>query len=163
MMQFILSLFQGMSLLTMVLMGASMMLCVIEVFVPKFGITGIFGIALMTMGFSSYYIDGFRIKPMIALLALITIILSLFIMVELVLESKGVIVNPNRYELRPYPLTINQLNSLIGCQGVTVTNVNLGGKIEIDGKLYDAVGVNNIAKGSVVKVVGVRNNQLIVK
>ena len=100
--QYIVNLFQDMTLLTIVLLSAGVLLCIIEVFVPKVGLTGLLGVVLMTVGFSSYYIDGFRLKHIISLLAIIALVLALFIMIELILESKGIIKNPDRYKFRTY-------------------------------------------------------------
>ena len=44
--QYIINLFQNMSLLTIALLGAGILLCIIEVFVPKVGLSGILGIVL---------------------------------------------------------------------------------------------------------------------
>lgn len=160
--QYIINLFQNMSLLTITLIGAGLLLCIIEVFVPKIGLAGLLGIVLMGVGFSSYYIDGFKLNQMISLLAIIALILALFIMIELILESKGVIKNPDRYKFRTYN-PVEQLNSLIGKKGKAITNIDLGGTIEINGKLYYAISNSGIAKGSIVEVIGVQNNTLLVR
>lgn len=160
--QYIINLFQDMSLLTIALIGAGLLLCIIEVFVPKVGLTGLLGIVLMGVGFSSYYIDGFKLSQMISLLAIIALVLALFIMIELILESKGVIKNPNRYKIRTYNPT-EQLNNLIGKKGKAITNIDLGGTIEINGKLYYAISSSGIARDSIVEVVGVQNNTLLVR
>ena len=163
MIHFIIGLFQGISLLTAVLLIMGMLLCVVEVFVPKVGFTGLFGVVLLGSGFSSYYIDGFRLKHIISLLAIITLALALFIMIELILEGKGVIKNPNRYKFRTYSNSNDGLSDLVGKQGKAITNIDLGGTVEINGKLYYAVSNNGIAQGSIVEVIGVQNNALVVK
>lgn len=163
MINYITNLFQDMSLLTMVLLGAGVLLCVCEVFVPKFGITGVLGIVLLGTGMSSYYIDGFKFSQMVALLSIIALILALFVFIELILESKGVIHSPNRYKFRTYNGPSSQLNAIVGRIGKAVTNINLGGTIDVDGKLYYAISSMNIAVDSLVQVVGVENNALIVK
>lgn len=163
MMDYIINLFQGMSLLTIALLGAGVLLCIAEVFVPKIGLTGILGIALLGTGMSSYYIDGFKFQQMVALLSIVALIIALFIFIELILESKGIIHNPDRYKLRTYNEPSSQLNALVGRIGKAVTNINLGGTIDIDGKLYYAISSMNITVDSLVQVVGVENNALIVK
>lgn len=159
--QYIVNLFQNMSILTIALISAGVLLCIVEVFVPKVGLTGILGVALMLFGFSSYYIDGFKINQIVSLLTIIALILALFIMIELILESKGVIKNPNRYKFRTYQPSVS-LNDLVGKKAKAVTNIDLGGTVELGGKLYYAISDNAIASGSVVQVVGVKNNALVV-
>lgn len=162
MMNYIVNLFQDMSLLTMVLLGAGVLLCIGEVFVPKFGLTGLLGIALLGTGMSSYYIDGFKFSQMVVLLSIIALIIALFVFIELILESKGVIHNPDRRKFRTYSEP-SQLNNLVGRIGKAVTNINLVGTIDIDGKLYYAISSISIERDGLVQVVGVENNTLIVK
>lgn len=161
--QYIVGLFQDMSILTIALLGAGVLLCIIEVFVPKFGISGVLGIALVVTGMSSYYLDGFKVKQIVGMLSIITLELAIFIFIELVLEGKGVIHNPNRYKFRTYNQPNSNLNGLVGRMGKTITNIDLGGTIEIDGNLYYAISNTPIAMGAFVQVIGVQNNALVVK
>ena len=159
--QYIIGLFTNISLLTAILIGAGTVLCIIEVFVPKIGLTGILGCSLIVLGFTSYYIDGFKVKQVISLLSIISFIIALFIMVELILEGKGIIKNPNRYRFRA--IIIRQaLTNLIGKEGKAYTNIDRGGTIDIDGKLYYATSDNPISQGSNVQVVWAENNYLVV-
>ena len=158
--QYIISLFQDMTLLTIALLSMGLLLCIIEVFVPQVGLAGLLGIVLLGAGLSSYHIDGFDIIHIVSLLTIISLILAVFIVIELILESKGVIKNPNRYKLRN---TVKwSLNDLIGKVGKAYTNIDMGGTIDVDGKLYYAVANTPIPQGSFVQVVGVQNNSLVV-
>lgn len=160
--QYIIDLFQNMSILTIVLLSAGVVLSIVEVFVPKVGFTGLLGMALMVCGFSSYYIDGFKIHQIITMVTLITFVLALCIMLELILESKNIIKNPDRYKFRTYNEQ-SQLSELVGKTGRAVTNIDFGGTIDIEGKLYYCISSNVIAKGTNVQVIGINNNTLIVK
>ena len=160
---YIINLFQNMSLLTIALLSAGVLLCIAEVFVPKVGLTGILGIALLGCGISSYYIDGFKFQQIIVLLSIIAVVIALFIFIELILEGKGIINNPDRYKFRTYNDPSVDLNSLIGRLAKAVTNIDLGGTIEIDGKLYYAVSDSLISRGKPLQVIGVKDNALVVK
>ena len=160
--QYLIGLFQGMSFLTVALLGAGVFLCVVETFVPKIGITGIFGIVLMAMGMSSYYIDGFKPRQVISLLAIVAVVLAIFILIELLLENKGIIKNPDRHKFRTYNST-TALQDLVGNSGKAITNIDLGGTVEINNTLYYAISDSYIAAGSMVQVIGVQNNTLVVK
>ena len=149
-----------MSLLTIALLGAGALLCIIEVFVPKIGLTGLLGIVLLVAGGSSYYIDGYRLKEFLGLGVILALGLALVVFIELFLENKGVIHNPNRYKLRTYT---NPLLDLVGKSGKAITNIDLGGTIEIDGKLYYAISTSVIFKDNIVQVIGVDGNSLVVK
>ena len=82
-------------------------------------------------------------------------------MIELVLESKGIIKNPHRRKFRT--ISIQQsLNSLIGKVGKAYTNIDMGGTIDVDGKLYYALSDTFITQGSEVSVVAVDGNSLVV-
>ena len=100
--QYIIGLFQNMSILTIALLCSGVLLCVIEVFVPKIGMIGILGIILVGAGISSYYLDGFKANQIIGILSIIVLVLGFFILIELILESKGIIKNPDRYKFRMY-------------------------------------------------------------
>ena len=158
--QSIIGLFQNISLLTAVLLGAGLLLCIVEVFVPKVGLAGVLGIALLVCGLSSYHLDGFKLKQLVGLLAIIALVLAFFIMIELILESKGVIRNPDRHKFRTYEVN---LNDLVGTTGRAVTNIDFGGTVEVNGKLYYATSNKRIAQGMLIEVVGVYNNSLVVK
>ena len=159
--QYIIHLFNNMSLLTAILIGAGVLLCLVEIFVPKIGLTGILGCLLVVLGLSSYYIDGFKPNQIISLISIIAFVLAIFIMIEMVLESKGIIKNPNRHKFR----TINtqqSLDTLVGKVGKAYTNIDKGGTIDVDGKLYYAVSDNFIAQGNFVVVTKAGNNYLVV-
>lgn len=158
---YIVNLFQGMSILTIALLSAGVLLCIAEIFLPKIGISGILGIILIVSGLSSYYIDGYSISQIICLISFIALLLVIFICFELILEAKGVIKNPNRYKFRTY--LNNPLEDMVGNVGKAITNIDLGGTIEINGELYYAVSNEPIAIGKIVQVIGVQNNSLIVK
>lgn len=162
MQQYIIGLFQDMSWLTIALLGAGILLCSIEVFVPKIGLTGLLGIALLVAGISSYRIDGHGIKYIVGILVIIAGVLAIAITAELILEARGIIRNPNRYKFRNYNNS-NPLQALVGRAGKAITNVDLGGTIEVDGKLYYAISSDVILKDKMVHVVGVQDNALIVK
>ena len=159
--QYIINLFTNMSLLTAILLGVGILLCIVEVFVPQIGLTGILGCSLIVVGFTSYYIDGFKFKQIITLLSIIAFVVALFIMVELILESKGIIKNPHRHKFRTISL-LHSMDSLVGKVGIAYTNIDKGGTIDIDGKLYYAVSDNYIPQGSQVTVSRVDNNCLVV-
>lgn len=163
MLEYLIGLFQDMSLLTAVLLAAGVLLCIIEAFVPKIGLTGLLGVCLLGCGISSYYIDGFKVNQIIGILSIIALLLAIFIMIALVLESKGVIRNPNRYQFRSFNDIVFSLNDLIGKQGKAITSINLGGTIDIEGKLYYAISDKPIASGSIVQIIGVQNNALVVR
>ena len=163
MVEYIINLFQGMSWLTIALLGAGVLLCVIEVFVPKVGLSGILGIVLIGTGMSSYYLDGFKFKQLITLITIVALVLAVFIFIELILEGKGVIKNPDRYKFRTYNDQNTQLQNLVGCVGKAITNIDLGGTVEINGNLHYAISNTKIADGSTVQVIGVQNNALVVK
>ena len=159
--QYIINLFTNISLLTAVLLSMGVLLCIVEVFVPKIGLTGILGCSLIAVGFTSYYMDGFKFKQIITLLSIIAFVIAVFIMIELILESKGVIKNPHRHKFRAINL-LRSIDLLVGKDGVAYTNIDKGGTIDIDGKLYYAVSNNYIPQASRVVVVGTENNYLIV-
>ena len=159
--QYIINLFTSMSLLTAVLISAGVLLCIVEIFVPKIGLTGILGFVLIVLGFTSYYIDGFKPNQIISLVSITAFVLAVFIMIEMILESKGIIKNPNRHQFRAIGMQ-QSYDTLVGRDGKAYTNIDQGGTIDIDGKLYYAVSSNFISQGSYVVVVKAEKNYLVV-
>jgi len=159
--EYITSMFQNISWLTVALLSAGVLLCIVEIFLPKFGVSGILGIVLVGTGMSSYYIDGFKLKYLIGLLSIITLVIAIFIIIEAIFENKGVIKNPDRYKFRTYNNV--PLSELLGKLGVAYTNIDFGGTIEVDGKLYYAISESFIGQGKQIQVVAIRNNTLLVR
>lgn len=162
MLEYFLDMFNGMSLLTAVLLSAGLLLCLAEVFLPKVGLSGLLGVVMLALGVSSYYIDGANWKYIVGIATIAMLVLSIAICIELVLESKGKIRNPNRRKIRTYPLQ-EDLTGLIGNFAKAVTNIDMGGTVEINGKMYYAMANSRVEAGKIVEVIGVNGTALIVR
>lgn len=162
MLEYFVNMFDGISLLTAVLLSAGILLCIAEIFVPKIGLTGFLGIIILILGGSSYYIDGFKLKYFIGLITIIMLVLSLAICIELVLEATHKISNPDRYKFRTHHAKPD-LTRLIGSFAKAVTNIDMGGTVEINGKMYYAIANTKIEAGKLVEVIGVNGTALIVR
>lgn len=162
MLNYFVNMFEGISLLTAVLLSAGVLLCLAEIFLPKIGFSGLLGFLMLLTGFSSYYIDGYRWKYIVGLGTIIMLLLCVAICVELICEAKGKIHNPNRYQLRTYPLN-KDLTTLIGSFATAVTNIDLGGTVSINDKMYYAIANSPIPAGKLVEVIGVNGSALIVR
>lgn len=162
MLEYFVNMFEGISLLTAVLLSAGVLLCLVEVFLPKIGLSGFLGIIILILGISSYYIDGFRWKYLIGLATMIMLVLSLAISIELILEANHKISNPDRYKLRTYHPQ-DELAQLIGSFAKTVTNIDMGGTVEVNGKMFYAIANTKIDAGKLVEVIGVNGTALIVR
>lgn len=162
MLNYFINMFEGMSLLTAVLLSAGVLLCIAEIFLPKIGFSGFLGFFMFLAGISSYYIDGFGWKYIVGLSTMVMLLLSLAICIELLCEAKGKIHNPDRYKLRTYPLH-QDLTSLIGSFATAVTNIDLGGTVAINDKMYYAIANNPISAGKLVEVIGTNGSAIIVR
>jgi len=154
-------------------------LVILEIFViPGFGVAGVSGIICIVVGlvFSMVGNVGFDFsgvptgmiasRLMIVLVALaISLPLSILLGKKL-FESRlfgGLALNTVQDSQQGYTVADNGERQQIGRQGVAATVLRPAGKVEVDGKIYDAVAqIGYVDKGTAVKVVGYENGSLIV-
>lgn len=152
-------------------------LILIEIFaIPGFGVTGILGIVAMVTGLSFAAVDKdllphvttgeisviFVVKPVCTVIISVAaaIILSIwlgrkFLVGESRLRQKVVLTTDMTAEAGY--VSNPDVHSLVGSEGITTTALRPSGRVNIDGRLYEATGENGafIEKG--VRVVVVRD------
>lgn len=144
-----------------VLFLIGLLLILIEVFIPGFGLPGICGLILIGIA---------------SLIAANTYGFAAVIIVLLVLAAVGMILfkvlkRHNIYhKLVLQDALVDQvydqksINHLMGKEGITLTPLKPGGKAEFEGKVADVFSNGEfIAKGREVKVIGIQGRDVIVK
>lgn len=166
--QFI-ELFSDYGMVSMLIMIFGLLMCMIEVIAPGFGVFGILGTFFTFGGLVSRIILGVNwvqvlimLILIIAVIALSVILVSLFARIGLlgrisIVQNKTVV--PVDYE-KP---SKEQLK-LVGKTGFAHTVFKPSGKLIYDGKVYDAISEGEfIEQGEKIKVVEIKNNNIIVK
>ncbi|HZJ87344.1 MAG TPA: NfeD family protein [Erysipelothrix sp.] len=140
----------------------SVILLIIEFYIPGFGISGILGI---TGSLSAFYLSGLSIVDSVILslllfgLALATLFMYLKLGYKLNL-SPGLILNTNKES----QYASRDISPLINKRGVTQTPLRPVGKVMIDDEVYEAYsGEDMIASQQEVIVHKIENNKIYVR
>ncbi len=154
-------------------------LLAVELFVlPGFGIAGISGITLIVVAFTFSMVGnkGFDFDPVSGkelTVAFATVVISVFSTIVVgFIAGKSILRSP-RFNKMVLNTTLDAssgymtqpvgLNQLIGMNGVVVSVLRPGGKVEVDGKAYEAVSdVGLIEAGTAIHVKSVKGYTLIV-
>lgn len=157
-----------------------LILLAVEIFViPGFGVSGILGISLIISGLTLSLIDniGFNFEgvPLNGIIkSLLTVVVSTFIgfiasfyIGRKALTSKlfgNLALQTVQAKEEGYSSAFDDVNSMIGKQGVTYTILRPSGKILIDNDLYDATAITGyIEKNEKIEVIAYETSSLIVK
>lgn len=155
-------------------------LLAIELFVvPGFGFFGITGIILIVVSLALAMVgnDGLNftipdITNIVHALVIVSVS-SLFGLIASYYLSKKLFASESMLNLslsttqqrsQGFGIDIEAYKSVIGLQGEAQTNLRPSGKLIVEGHYFDAVSVSGfIEKGSLVKIIGYENAQLLVK
>lgn len=166
------------------LFGIGVLLILAEVFIiPGFGVAGVAGIAAVVTSLTLSLIgnDGLSFEAVpdeeittslwVVALSLITSIgVCVWLSVKVFKARKGsalarLTLETTQETDRGYVgVEKDLLQSMVGTSGTAVTDLRPGGKVEIDGTVYDAISDGTyIEHGRAVKVSGTSSGQLVVK
>lgn len=156
-----------------------LILIAVEIFaLPGFGIAGISGIILMVLGLSLAMVDNiifewdflaglalvFKSFCIVMVSALIALVLSIWLGKSFFHNPKlqRVMLQAEQKSSEGY-VSFDDLSGLIGVTGTAKSMLRPTGKVEIDGRLYDAVcEIGYINPGETVKVIKYETGQLYV-
>ena len=168
--EMITGLFLGMDWLVIVLLAIGLIMLVIEVFVPGFGVFGIMGTASTVAGVLARVLgkglDAYTIVVYVAMLVfLVVIVLFIAFLASFVFAKR----NKRQNQLVYYPknfqggnlFTTQESSALVGKFGVALTDLNPSGKIKIDDGVYDAVcSTEYIKANAAIQAVFVDGNKI---
>jgi membrane-bound serine protease (ClpP class) len=160
---------------------AGLILIALEIFVvPGFGITGISGIVLVILGLTLAMMDKITLSPtswdgmvpFIKPLAIVVSSITISFMASILLGSQLLLSKKHKLALHSeigkeagYVSGEAQiLEALIGKSGKSVTILRPSGKVEVEGKIYDAIAVQGyIDPDTAVSITRVEAGQVYVK
>lgn len=154
-------------------------LLAVELFVlPGFGIAGISGITLIIVAFAFSMVGnkGFDFAPVSGqelTVAFATVVISIFATIVVGFITGRSIIRSSRFSKLVLNTTLDSgsgyvtqpvgLNHLVGAEGMVVTVLRPGGKVDVGGKTYEAVAnVGMIEKDTKVHVKSVKGHTLVV-
>ena len=140
--------------------------------IPGFGIFGIAGISMIIYSLYSMLIGNYPTPDEIALayrsliiMMFTTMILSVIIFKIIVKSDFYKTLVPLESQFKEDGYTISKdLNKMIGCEGIAITDLRPSGKITIESHTYQAMSKGDyIEKDSKIIIINTDENQLIVK
>ncbi len=160
--------FTEMGWIPAVLLCVGAIFIIVEVFMPGFGFFGISGGVLVLAGIIVRIVEGLNVLQSIML---ILMVLGFFLLcfIIMVIGAKSGIISSGLFENKStlsndYNKASKELRKLVGRSGKTISQLNLGGKAKINGKIYDVQSINSfIEKGAHIKVVQIKDNQIMVR
>lgn len=144
-------------LILLTLMG--LLLLLMEVILPGFGIFGISGSIALILSFTLTSIQyGFNVFLMMFLVSLFFIAIIIYI----AKRKKDKFVLNDTLKIQGFDVTI--LQGLEGKQGITLTTLQPYGTIEVEGKQIDVTSNEGyIEKNTIVQIVQLKGKTVIVK
>ena len=165
----VVSLFTEMNVIPAILLTLGLILCIIEMFVPGFGVFGISGIVCLIGGIVAKVLYGGTVTQMIILIVVFSIVLIVMFGIVIFSAKRGLI-SRSPVVLKETALPENyaeidkSLQNLKGKEGVTVTICRPFGTIQVNDKFYDASSVDEyLEKGTLVKIVEVDGEQIFIQ
>ncbi|MBR6778653.1 MAG: hypothetical protein IKM43_00655 [Clostridia bacterium] len=164
----LLAIFTQMSWVAAILLIVGVVLIGIEAFVPGFGFFGVGGTVSLIAGIIVRICQGLNVEQS---MAFILLCLAVFIVFGLifVFSARFGLFGRNLFEKsstldKNYNVPERKIKKLVGKSGKAITDINLGGKAKIRGKIYDVQSLSSfIETGSNIKVVDIKNNILVVR
>jgi membrane-bound ClpP family serine protease len=152
---------------SIILLGVSLVVVVIEVFVPSGGILGIISLVLLiaavVMAFTHSYVAGTIVLLTVAVSIPLLFWVAVKVWPSTPIGRQILMKTFQESEVLPTGGHYQEIQSLVGRVGRAKTKMLPSGSIVIDGKTYDAISNGfPIESGAYVKVVSIRTNRPVV-
>ena len=163
------NLFTEMSWIVILLLCLGVILCIIEAVIPGFGFFGIAGILCEIGGIVVHaVVSGSAIQVFCLILIIVLITLLLFLIfvnsAKHGMLAKSAIVETKTSLPKDYrEKAENQLKTLIGKEGITLTECRPVGKIKIGQDTYEAQSIGSvIGKGEVIRITAIEDARIMI-
>lgn len=160
--------FSEMGWISGVLLTLGILFCIIEIFVPGVGFFGITGSISTIAGIIYRSIEGITFFQFVLLILLVVSLFVFALLCLIILIKIGAVSDKGLFSTstalpRDYGNN-KEYKKLIGKIGKTISEMKLGGKVKIRGKIYEALSEQHyIPKNKYVKVVRLENSYVVVR
>ena len=165
----IVTLFSDMSTLSIIFLSIGMLLGIIEVIIPGFGVFGIMGLLMTIAGIILRIIDGASVTQIFVLLTLFVLFVLVLFMIFTYSARFGLLsrlgISENKSTISTdFASDKKNYAHLLGKEGITQTVCKPVGKVSINDLTYQVFSNGPyLPKGTYVKVIQVDGSTIIVK
>lgn len=163
------SLFVDMHWVVILLLCLGVIFCIVEAIIPGFGFFGIAGMLCEVAGVVVHAIfsgSAVQVLFLVLIIALVALILALIFVNSAkhgLLSKSAIVENKTALPKDFKEKAENELKSLIGKEGLTLTECKPVGKIRIGQESYEAHSIGAvIMKGEVIKVVDIQDARIMI-
>ena len=163
------ALFSGYGAIPMIIMFAGVILCIVEVFVPGFGIFGILGGIFSVCGIVARSIMGATFAQILYMILVDVSLVCLSIIVMIISTRCGFIRHSSLVESKTsisvnYGKDNKQLLKMLGKTTFATTEFKPTGKFNYNGETYEATTYGEfIQKGEKIQIVEVKADKIFVR
>lgn len=165
----IVALFDGYGAIPMIIMFAGVILCIVEVFVPGFGVFGILGGTFVVSGIVARMIMGASLDQFLIMVLTSASLVVLSIIIMLISAKCGLIRYSPLIEDKTsisvnYGKDNKQLLKLLGKVTFAETEFKPTGKFNFNGETYEATTYGEfISKGEKIQIVEIKADKIFIK
>ena len=169
MLELITSLFDGYGAIPMIIFAIGLIFCIVEIFVPGFGVFGIVGSVFIVSGVIARYLLDNDIQHLIVMVMFVLTVIGVSTIVMVYSAKQGMLGNSPLIENRTaistdYAKDSKELINLLGKIAFTSTIFRPAGKFTLDGDIYHAMSYGEyIEKGEKIQVVEIKDNTIFIK
>lgn len=163
------TLFDGLGVIPMIIFAVGIIFCIIEIFVPGFGVFGILGIVFIVVGIAVRFLLDYDIQHLIIMIMFVLTIIFLAILIIIYSAKHGMLGNSPLIENKTaistdYGKDNPEYLKLLGKTTFTDTKFLPSGKFSFNGESYAAISYGEyIEKGAKIQIVEVSGNTIYVK
>jgi membrane-bound serine protease (ClpP class) len=164
-----LEIFTHMHYIPAMLLIIGVVLMLVEMFIPGFGLFGITGVLSLIIGVIIRICDGLNVTQSLTLILIVLGVLVLILMLMVYGAQHGILGKTGLFERRStletnYNQPEREIKRLVGKSGKAITNLDMAGKAKIRGEIYDVVSISSfIEQGANIKVVEIKDNAIMVR
>lgn len=163
------SLFTQMHWVVILLLSIGIVLCIIEAIIPGFGFFGVMGILCEIAGIVVHALtSGSALQVLFLALIVVLVVVLIFLLFirsakHGLLAKTAIVENKTALPTDFRKKAEEELKSLIGKEGLAITECRPVGKIRIEQETYEAQSVGKvIPKGDVIKVVAIEDARIMI-
>lgn len=160
-----LELFGNIPAVALVLFGIGVLLMIVEMNIPGFGVAGICSLIAFTLAIvfaADTFLEGLVLTGVVLLVIAIIVVVFLVLLSKGKLSSNFVLKAENSNE-EGFSSAAQDLHPLVGLEGTAQTTLRPAGRVLLDGQVYDVTSSGDyIAAGEPVRVLAVNGGRIVV-